>query len=206
MLDVDLTFSRPGFSLSANFTLRSGGITVLRGDSGSGKTTLANLLSGAIAPQKGRIVSDDVWFDSDSRINVSTQSRGIGFVIQTHRLFSNLTVEETIRFPVLFGKRKPLLAFDELVELLSIEKLLERRPQILSGLLLGVSRASGEVGITMMVGGNLSGKTNTLSLEIFNAVSRADFDAAAALCLVLSIFTILIFAVLEGLRRRTPSE
>lgn len=125
---------------------------------------------------------------------------------QTHRLFSNLTVEETIRFPVLFGKRKPLLAFDELVELLSIEKLLERRPQILSGLLLGVSRASGEVGITMMVGGNLSGKTNTLSLEIFNAVSRADFDAAAALCLVLSIFTILIFAVLEGLRRRTPSE
>lgn len=133
MLDVDLTFSRPGFSLSANFTLRSGGITVLRGDSGSGKTTLANLLSGAIAPQKGRIVSDDdVWFDSDSRINVSTQSRGIGFVIQTHRLFSNLTVEETIRFPVLFGKRKPLLAFDELdelVELLSIEKLLERRPK-----------------------------------------------------------------------------
>jgi molybdate transport system ATP-binding protein len=110
--------------------LRSGGITVLRGDSGSGKTTLANLLSGAIAPQKGRIVSDDdVWFDSDSRINVSTQSRGIGFVIQTHRLFSNLTVEETIRFPVLFGKRKPLLAFDELVELLSIEKLLERRPK-----------------------------------------------------------------------------
>ena len=80
------------------------------------------------------------------------------------------------------------------------------RPQILSGLLLGVSRASGEVGITMMVGGNLSGKTNTLSLEIFNAVSRADFDAAAALCLILSIFTIVIFAILEGIRRRTPTE
>lgn len=29
----------------------------------------------------------------------------------------------------MFGKRKPLLAFDELVELLSIEKLLERRPK-----------------------------------------------------------------------------
>ena len=80
------------------------------------------------------------------------------------------------------------------------------RPQILSGPLLGVSRASGEVGITMMVGGNLSGKTNTLSLEIFNAVSRADFDAAAALCLILSIFTIVIFEILEGIRRRTPAE
>ena len=80
------------------------------------------------------------------------------------------------------------------------------QPQILSGLLLGVSRASGEVGITMMVGGNLSGKTNTLSLGIFNAVSRADFDAAAALCLVLSVFTIVVFAVLEAIRRRTPTE
>ena len=47
MLDVNLIFSRPGFSLSAAFTLHAGGITVLRGDSGSGKTTLADLLSGA---------------------------------------------------------------------------------------------------------------------------------------------------------------
>lgn len=33
----------------------------------------------------------------------------------------------------------------------------------------------------MMLGGNISELTNTLSLEIFNAVSRADFDAANAL-------------------------
>ena len=48
--------------------------------------------------------------------------------------------------------------------------------------LLGCARVSGEVGITMMLGGNISERTNT-SLEIFNAVSRADFDAANALCL-----------------------
>lgn len=77
------------------------------------------------------------------------------------------------------------------------------RTHILSGLLLGLTRASGEVGITMMLGGNLSGRTNTLSLEIFNAVSRADFDAATALCLVLSAFTLLVFALLEALRRRS---
>ncbi|MFR4553153.1 MAG: molybdate ABC transporter permease subunit [Sutterella wadsworthensis] len=63
------------------------------------------------------------------------------------------------------------------------------RGQILSGLLLGISRASGEVGITMMVGGNISDRTNTLSLEIWNAVSRADFDVATTLCLLLSAFT-----------------
>lgn len=79
------------------------------------------------------------------------------------------------------------------------------RWQILAGLLLGISRASGEVGITMMIGGNISGKTNTLSLEIFNAVSRADFDAATALCLLLSAFTLIIFAVLDRLQRRAQA-
>lgn len=79
------------------------------------------------------------------------------------------------------------------------------RGQILAGLLLGISRASGEVGITMMIGGNISGKTNTLSLEIFNAVSRADFDAATALCLLLSAFTLIIFAVLDRLQRRAQA-
>lgn len=76
------------------------------------------------------------------------------------------------------------------------------RGQILSGLLLGISRASGEVGITMMVGGNISDRTNTLSLEIWNAVSRADFDVATTLCLLLSAFTLLIFIVLDRLQRR----
>lgn len=134
MLDVNLIFSRPGFSLSAAFTLHAGGITVLRCDSGSGKTTLADLLSGAIAPQKGRIISDgDIWFDAASGINRPPQERGIGFVFQTHRLFPNLTVEENIRFPVLFGNRKPLLAFDKLINLLGIEKLLPRHPATLSG-------------------------------------------------------------------------
>ena len=79
------------------------------------------------------------------------------------------------------------------------------RGQILAGLLLGISRASGEVGITMMIGGNISGKTNTLSLEIFNAVSRADFDAATALCLLLSAFTLMIFGVLDRLQRRSQT-
>ena len=79
------------------------------------------------------------------------------------------------------------------------------RGQILAGLLLGISRASGEVGITMMIGGNISGRTNTLSLEIFNAVSRADFDAATALCLLLSAFTLIIFAVLDRLQRRAQA-
>ena len=47
--------------------------------------------------------------------------------------------------------------------------------------------------MTMMLGGNIAERTITLSLEIFNAVSRADFDAANALCLILSLFAVLLF-------------
>lgn len=134
MIDVDITFSRPVFSLRAAFSLQDCGITVLRGDSGSGKTTLADLLSGALAPATGRITADGaVWFDADKHLNLPPAQRGIGFVFQTHRLFPNLTVEENIRFPVLSGHRTPRLSFEELVSLLGIEALLKRRPSTLSG-------------------------------------------------------------------------
>lgn len=44
----------------------------------------------------------------------------------------------------------------------------------------------------------------TIPLEIFNAVSRADFDAANALCLLLSLFAAVIFLAAELLIRRSP--
>lgn len=56
----------------------------------------------------------------------------------------------------------------------------------------------------MMLGGNISELTNTLSLEIFNAVSRVDFDAANALCLLLSLLAAVIFLAAELLIRRSP--
>ena len=76
------------------------------------------------------------------------------------------------------------------------------RPSLAAGLLLGFARVSGEVGMTMMLGGNIAERTNTLSLEIFNAVSRADFDATNALCFILSLFAVLLFLATEVLMRR----
>ena len=77
------------------------------------------------------------------------------------------------------------------------------RNAVLSAFLLGTARASGEVGITMMLGGNVSDKTNTLSLEIYNAVGRRDFDTATALCAVLAAVALVLCAALELLRRRS---
>ena len=77
------------------------------------------------------------------------------------------------------------------------------RNAVLSAFLLGTARASGEVGITMMLGGNVSDKTNTLSLKIYNAVGRGDFDTATALCSVLAAVALVLYAALELLRRRS---
>jgi molybdate transport system permease protein len=71
---------------------------------------------------------------------------------------------------------------------------------LLSGLLLGVARASGEVGITMMIGGNIAGKTNTLSLEVYNLVSRGDFEEAMKLCAILAAIGLTLWALLERYR------
>ena len=76
------------------------------------------------------------------------------------------------------------------------------RSTIASGLLLGSARASGEVGITMMVGGNIAGRTNTISLEIFNSVSRGEFDQAGELCILLAVSGLLLFIALEKLQQK----
>ena len=55
------------------------------------------------------------------------------------------------------------------------------RTSLVVGLLLGVTRSFGEVGISLMLGGNIAQRTNTLSLEVFNAVSRGDFERPARL-------------------------
>jgi molybdate transport system permease protein len=67
------------------------------------------------------------------------------------------------------------------------------KKNILSALVLALGRSLGEVGITLMIGGNIIGKTNTLSLEVFNAVYDGDFRRATALCLLLLGFSLLLF-------------
>jgi len=48
-------------------------------------------------------------------------------------------------------------------------------------LLIATARALGEVGITLMLGGNIVGKTDTVSLAIYNAVFDGEYDFAMIL-------------------------
>ena len=55
----------------------------------------------------------------------------------------------------------------------------------------------------MMLGGNIAGRTNTLSLEIFNSVSRGDFDEATSLCLLLGSVSMAIYFILDRLQKES---
>jgi molybdate transport system permease protein len=75
------------------------------------------------------------------------------------------------------------------------------RNAIASALLLALARCAGEVGITLMLGGNIEGRTTTLSLEIFNAVGRGDFDLATGLCIVLAAIAVSLYGLLQLSRK-----
>lgn len=68
---------------------------------------------------------------------------------------------------------------------------------IAAGLLLAMGRALGEVGMTIMLGGNVIGRTNTLSLEIYNAVLDGEFERAAILSLLIGTIAITMFLTLR---------
>ena len=53
------------------------------------------------------------------------------------------------------------------------------RRSIAIGLSLAFARVLGEVGVTLMLGGNIVGRTNTVSLEVYNAVFTGEYQRAA---------------------------
>lgn len=66
---------------------------------------------------------------------------------------------------------------------------------ILAGVLLGFARAFGEFGATLMVAGSIVGKTQTLSIAIYEAVQAGDDVLANTMVLMASIVCILILLV-----------
>ena len=73
---------------------------------------------------------------------------------------------------------------------------------IIAALALAFARALGEFGATVMVAGNIPGRTNTMSLEVYNAVMSGDLRTAMVLVL---IFTGVSAFVLLGVNKLASS-
>jgi molybdate transport system ATP-binding protein len=123
----------PAFTLDIDVDLPAGGVTAVFGRSGSGKTTLLRCIAGLEQTLDGSlIVNGETWQDGSYRRPV--HQRALGYVFQEARLFPHLSVAANLDFGrrrIAESERRVSLA--QVVELLGIAHLLERRPERLSG-------------------------------------------------------------------------
>jgi molybdate transport system ATP-binding protein len=120
------------FRLDVDFSVPMHGISALFGPSGCGKTTILRSVAG-LNRIPGRItVGDEVW--QDDRHFVPTHRRALGYVFQEASLFAHLSVRRNL----IYGEKRAsavekYIRFDEIVELLGIDHLIDRSPLNLSG-------------------------------------------------------------------------
>lgn len=71
-------------------------------------------------------------------------------------------------------------------------------PGIISGIALSFARAIGEFGATLMVAGNIPGKTQTIPTAIYFAVESGNTGMANRLVLIMTIFSFLLILTLNA--------
>ncbi len=134
-MEVSITHKQGNFSIDANFQGAESGVTALYGPSGAGKTSVVNMVAGLMRPDAGRIVINGLClFDSIRRIDLPPEKRRLGYVFQDGRLMPHLSVRSNLTYGM---NRTPVsrrfVKFDQVVGLLGIGHLLQRRPARLSG-------------------------------------------------------------------------
>jgi molybdate transport system ATP-binding protein len=134
MLEVDLQADRGAFRLSARFCAPTPGVVALFGPSGAGKSTLVNAIAGLVAARGTLRLDDATWLDSARGTDVAAERRRIGYVFQDARLFPHLDVAGNLGYGERRAPPGPRFAVrDEIVALLGLGPLLERRVHRLSG-------------------------------------------------------------------------
>jgi sulfate transport system ATP-binding protein len=124
------TAGRPAVD-GVSFEAAAGAVTTLLGPSGSGKTTVLRMLAGLERPDAGV-----VRMHGADCTQVPVQNRGVGFVFQGYALFDHMTVRKNIAFGLevkRMAKKQIAARVDELLELVQLRELGERRPSQLSG-------------------------------------------------------------------------
>ena len=118
-----------------SFSVPRGEYVAVVGESGSGKSTLLNMIGALDVPTSGKVLIDgkDIFSMNDRKLTVFRR-RNIGFIFQAFNLIPELTVEQSMIFPMLLDYQKPDRKYLE--ELLTVLNLKDRRnylPSQLSG-------------------------------------------------------------------------
>ena len=111
---------------NVSFSVPKGQFVAVVGESGSGKSTLLNMIGALDTPTSGCIQIDgrEILEMDDEKLTIFRR-RNIGFIFQAFNLIPELTVEQTMIFPLLLDYTKP--DKDSVEELLTVLSLNDRR-------------------------------------------------------------------------------
>lgn len=71
------------------------------------------------------------------------------------------------------------------------------KPSIIAGTILSFARALGEFGATIMLAGNIPGKTQTMATAIYSAVQANDQESAFIWAFIIIIFSLIVMVVMN---------
>lgn len=128
-LQTTLIKKLPSYTLSISINCPPGETVVLTGPSGSGKTTVLRCLAGLEELDDGHVhFQGRCWNHAKNGVQVSPQSREVGFLSQEYALFPHMTLAEN----VCFAMRRPENPL-ELLDSMGIGHLHNKRPHQISG-------------------------------------------------------------------------
>lgn len=133
-LSVVLRHHLPGMKLDMAFEAPAG-VTSLFGPSGAGKTTVVNTVAGLLRPDFAQIrLGGETLADTGAGVWLAPHKRRLGYVFQEGRLFPHLDVRANLDYSArVTGRRIDKATFADIVDMLGIGPLLNRRPEALSG-------------------------------------------------------------------------
>ena len=122
-----------GVSLEIN----AGEFVAITGTSGSGKSTLMHILGCLDTPTEGSYLIGKTDVSAASKDELAgIRNQTIGFVFQKFYLLPDLTAQENVALPTLYGRTDEKIAMDQAAELLKLVKLdqrIDHYPYQLSG-------------------------------------------------------------------------
>ena len=131
-----------------NATMQTGKCNLIIGSSGSGKTVLMKCMVGLFQPDAGDIIYDDQNFTQMTVEEKKEIRKQIGMLFQGSALFSSMTVEENIVFPLdMFTKqtkKEKLNRVNEVLDRVNLKGVNKKFPAELSGGMMkrvGIARA-----------------------------------------------------------------
>lgn len=78
-------------------------------------------------------------------------------------------------------------------------------PGVVTAVVLTFAHTLGEFGVVLMVGGNLTGITRTISIDIYDRVQALDYAGAHQTALFLLVVSFVVLSLVYGLNRRVWS-